>query len=389
MDTTVVPSYEEFIRASAQALQVLAVTYGTTIGEVKQIAYLAWRESQSSYNRSHTSGASFMTYALAALKRMLRPERCGHVPLNVFDADEALSHEVFESATSARVSDPGEFVSTLLAQHCEQLAFPDAVRGHPVYTNARNAQLIEGLLAGEDVATLARRLNVTARRVYQMLFAVECALRERDVLALDRHVVIGPDGSAAADPVRYRRLSGLNYRGAQRLDPAKLKHAARTLLKFGQVGVVVIDQYFRVLLGEEVCAAAEVLGMQRIKTVLRVMPEGDQRCEDALNKMRAELAGEGRHEYEIEVIDTLKKRVANGSLSTLVATRLAHLPLRAQSRVAGALGGWLVSALSIQDANQLVTAYAHGNERFEQWLERKADDVRRRLSARAGAQPER
>lgn len=399
-----VPSYDAFVAHTDVALRAIARAHRLPIAEVKQIAYVAYRDAKATYRHDHPSEAQFFTYAKAILQRMVRSNSEEHASL---DEDRTLHAHAFEDTTFYEVGhasridtgreavapDPEEHILALLAQHCEQIAFPELLKAHPSYTNPLYRAVMDAVLEFGDrpdaVSLIATRVKLTRRRVYQLLMMIAQSLQEDDVLALDRQIVLDENNSAIGESLIYRPLSGLTYRLPHQLELPKLLQETRRILRFGQIFPVIVDQYLRVVVGEEVCAASGVLGITSVKTMMRSIREGTHDSVDVLAALRAEInPSAGENSYDVDVINSLRNRVANGSLSVLVASRLAHLPRRIQENLGGQLGGMFVCALTIRDANEIVAAYDPNQGdymgEFSRFLACKVAEITKRIVQRRG-----
>ena len=393
-----IPTFEHFVRETEQSVQFFARKFGLAVEEVRQIAFVAYADSSATYLPDHVSGASFASYALATLERMARAsahsmhddldspdgfddEQGGEAdaPTYVLDGRRVYDRSASVSQFAAEVG-----VTSLLVQHFEELALPDAIKSHPIYTKPKFRALLDAVLARKSVPEIAAVVKVSVGRVYQMIFELESHLNERDVIRLDRMVELDENGTAPGDVIQRRPLSGLHYRSANERNLPRLLHAMQRMLRYGQVQPVVVDQFQRVLVGEEDCMAASILGISHVRTILRHLRDATYESGPELEHLRNDLADGPVNPYEnLDVIPSFLRRVQNGTLSPLVATRLAHLPKRHQEHVAGALGGILACLLSLTDANDLVTSYDDSRDaartNFEKMLKRKSEHVLRRL----------
>ncbi len=383
MVSTTVPSFEDFIAANERSVKAFAAKFDLPRDEVVNTAYVAWSEAREVYSPNHPSRAKFNTFAVDKLHGMLfagTTDPCAFAQSADTKYEEyALGDQKFFEPRDRGLEsgrEPGgavdELVEDFLTRAYSDLAFDDAIRGHAVYAHPHYRVVIDGVLANIPRPELAARLSLTPRRVYQMLYEIETIIRRNDPILDDRLIAIPPDGVLDADPVRLRNLGSLSFKPLKELDRDLLVATLRVQIKHGQLVPVVIDQFYRVLVGDYECGAAHTLGIAAIKTILRPIGQGkESRDDERFAALKRELdLTDARPTYQLELIDSLKKRVQKGSLGPLVGARLAHLPLRQQEHVTGQLG-WYVTALEIDEANELVAAHHAG--RLDRVLERIAN----------------
>ncbi len=384
-DTANTLGFDELIAAHQRRIGQLARKLRVTTSDVVNTAFLVFPDAQRTFQAGHVSGSKFSSYLFAAVEAQLQGEprdalRYAHRVENVEDLEFA---DVTNTADrrlrrAERLGTPGLSFDECVTKAYAENAFDDAIRGHAVYSNSQFRIVIDGLLAGSPIAAIAETLGCTPHRVYEKVRQMENHIRFGDPIGDDRLAQAPPEEGLSVDPVRLRRLSSLDYLPAQRLDRARILAVCEKVARHGVLVPVVIDQFWRVLIGDYACHAAHRLGLQHIKTVVHALPEGSQASSrEAFDRLKQEVDPDSlTPAYEMGLIPSLEKRVSNGTLSPIIAARLAHLPIRAQEALTGKLKA-LVALISVSDANRLVAAYfgsglpsAHrGAAEFESLLE--------------------
>lgn len=377
LEVETLASLTKFVSTHGARIRAIAYRLGVAHEDVVAQTHLAWLEAQSHFQREHHSGAKLSTYIFRSVEQALShattaPAHWISIDAGGIAADEDLDHgavRVDESLAIYEIANErdtlfGHHLSAELDKHVTQLyadlVFNDAIRGHPVYAHAAYRRLIDGILAQESKTQIAARLDRSVRRVEQMIVEVYNIIRRGDPMLDDDLINLDDDESRESDPVRYRRLDALHFE-EHGLDSERLFQTAVSLLKHGVVRPIVIDQFLRVLIGDYECCAARWIGLKFVKTMVYPLAAGAHaQDKEAFARTKRSLGGGPASDaYGVDLYLTLARKLTNGTLSTLVATRLAFLPQKIQCALTTQLGA-LVPFLSTTDAHQIVRAHEAG-----------------------------
>jgi hypothetical protein len=387
-----VASLDSFVRMHGARITAIARRLTVSREDVVAQTHLAWLEAQQNFDAAHESGAKFSTYVFRAVQQALShatPAPANWVSIHAGDIAADASDRGFVAIDDLHlydVPDPNESalahrLSRQLDDHLTQLyadlVFNDAIRAHPVYAHCGYREIIDGLLAQESKHQIARKMGRSVRRVEQMIAEVISIIQRGDPMLDQELIELDGDESRQSDPVRYRSLDSLQFE-EKGLDAEALFQSAVSILKHGLVRPVVCDQFLRVLLGDLECCAARFIGLRFVKTIVYPLAAGAQAQDPGVfAKTKRSLSGADTSErYCVDLYLTLARKLANGTLSTLVATRLAFLPHKVQRKLTTRLGA-LVALLTTADAHALVKA--HDARDFEHALDKLYAELAQRI----------
>ena len=392
-----VASLDSFVRAHGARIAAIARRLAVAREDVVAQTHLAWLEAQNNFDAAHHSGARLSTYVFRAVEQALSHATLAPsnwVSIHGSDIAADAGDRGFVAIDDLRlydVADPNDSalahrLSRQLDDHLTQLyadlVFNDAIRAHPVYAHSGYRQIIDGLLAQETKHEIARKMGRSVRRVEQMITEVIRIIQRGDPILDQALIELEGDQTRQSDPVRYRSLDSLHFE-EKGLNAAELVQSAVSILKHGLVRPVVCDQFLRVLLGDLECCAARHIGLKFVKTIVYPLAAGAQAQDpDVFARTKRSLSGAHTSEgYSADLYLTLARKLANGTLSTLVATRLAFLPHKVQRRVTTRLGA-LVALLTTADAHALVKA--HDARDFERALDKLYAELGQRMGDALG-----
>ena len=368
------PAVSSCVQAGAPG--ALADRYRVEVADVRQTLYVVWRRVGKLSEGAHTQDReAYFKYLYRSLVNELS-DSIGVHPTESFE-----DYEVRRSASpqgdadahvlvdfppddhnySSAVPPVDEQIRMLFIRCCSEIAFPDAVRAHPLYNHPSYRSVLDGILAQESTEKIAARMGVTKRRVNSQMEDIYHLFSAPDAGRIDRIFRALPEEQwLPSSPITRRALRSLRLPNRMDRSGTEVLKALRQFVCLGvQPAIVYVDQYSRVLQCAEVCVAARILGLESVATLLHVVASDSSDIDDlAFRTMCGAMRAD--HTRPPQLIPAFQKLYDEGSLSPLVAAFFDEMPASAQFLVLRELGTTVITTIGSTEAQALLSAAREG-----------------------------
>ncbi len=372
--STPMASYEESLGRMKNHVARLADRYRVDAADVRQTLYLVWtRVGQLPSGGPIADRESYFKYLYRALVNELRDSMGqavehlddtapGSVGVAARGPESTGSLEPpEEKASSPSVPAVEEQIRNLFIRCCSEIAFPEAVQAHPLYGHPSYRTLLDGILGQEPVETIAQRMGISRRRVNAQIEEMQRLFARPDPSRVDRIFRALPEDQwLPSSTIRRRPLRSLRAPFTPDRSGDLVLRALRQFMALGtQPAIVYVDQYNRVLQGDDICSAAHVLGLDSVATLLHVVQSESPDMDDPdYCRVRTTLGTCGQSPPRL--IPAYRKLYDEGSLGPLVAAFLDEMATRAQFVILRELGTTLITMIGTSDAQALLHASLEG-----------------------------
>jgi len=364
-------SYEESLQHMKKHVARLAARFRVDPADVRQTLYLVWQRVALLGGRTPTgSRDAFYKYLYRALENELtdtvgtHPESGGTLEdraASVLDADGGGSSDGADEPASLSVPAVDDQIRAIVVRGCTEAAFPEAVRTHPLYAHPACRTVLDGVMNQEPVDSIARRLGVTRRRVNAQIETLGRLFAQPDAAEIDRIFRALPEQQwLPGAPLTRRSIDSL------RCPPSRDRAGPRvlsTLRRFAELGtqpeIVYVDQYSRVLSGADTCAAARILGVSSVATLLQVSRSSSPDMDDEVYR-KACREPDPDAAPVFDLITAFLTLYEEGCLSGVVAAFLHQLGKSAQYTLLRELGTVMVRLLGAREGRALLKAAREG-----------------------------
>jgi hypothetical protein len=372
--STPMASYEESLGRMKNHLARLADRYRVDEADVRQTLYLVWtRVGQLPSGNTIADRESYFKYLYRALVNELR-DSMGQAAEHLDDTTSASVdaagrgpesmgpfESTEESPASPSVPAVEEQIRNLFIRCCSEIAFPEAVRAHPLYGHPSYRTLLDGILGQEPVEGIAQRMGISRRRVNAQIEEMQRLFARPDPSRVDRIFRALPEDQwLPSNTIRRRPLKSLRAPCPLERSCDLVLRALRQFMALGtQPAIVYVDQYNRILQGDDICTAAHVLGLDSVATLLHVVQSDSPDMDDPdYCQVRATLGTCGQSPPRL--IPAYQKLYDEGSLGPLVAAFLDEMATRAQFVILRELGTTLITMIGTSDAQALLQSSLAG-----------------------------
>ncbi len=367
-------SYEESLIRMKNHLGRLAERYGVDPADVRQTLYLVWnRVGQLPEGGPTADRETFYKYLYRALVNELtdsmgqparRLDETTQEPAqgSMVGPESVSPWDVLEEGDrTSSVPPVEEQIRNLFIRCCSEIAFPEAIRAHPLYGHPSYRTVLDGILGQEPVEEIAQRLGISRRRVNAQIEEMQRLFAQPDANRIDRIFRALPEDQwLPSSPIRRRPLKSLRAPCTTDRSGERVLRALRQFVALGtQPAIVYVDQYNRILQAEEICSAAHVLRLDSVATLLHVV-QSDSPDMDDPDYCRVRTTLGGYDQPPPQLIPAFQKLYDEGCLGPLVAAFLDEMATRGQFLVLRELGTTLITMISAADAQALLHSSTAG-----------------------------